>query len=81
MSTLGREALSQLSKVGQSSVDCVPSVRRVCSQFLLFILVRADMDFVGSEGIILPLMFSRGTRVSCNNELNVSEETTPLRHC
>lgn len=54
MSTSGREALSQLSKVGQRSVDSVPSVRRVCSQFLLFILVQADMDFVGSEGIILP---------------------------
>lgn len=34
------------------------------------------MGSVGSKGIILPFRFSRGTRVSCNNELKVSEETT-----
>jgi len=39
------------------------------------------MGLVGTEGIILPLAFSRGTRVSRNNELKESGEATPLRHC
>lgn len=39
MSASGRDALSQLGKVGQRSMDSVPSVRMVCSQFLLFILM------------------------------------------
>lgn len=42
-SASGEEALSQLGKAGQRRVDFVPSVRKVCSQFLLFILLQADM--------------------------------------
>lgn len=38
MSASGRDVLSQLGKVGQRSVDSVPSVRMACSKFLLFIL-------------------------------------------
>lgn len=51
-SASGGEPLSQLGKAGQGTVNFVPSVRKACSQFLLFILLQADMGS-RSKGIIL----------------------------
>lgn len=69
--------LSQLGKAGQRSMDSVPSVRWVYSQFPLFILAHTDMGSVGSKGIILSLRFFRDTKVSHSNELKVSGKSHP----